>query len=358
MLSFLWCILFIEAVISSSDDTSDSSSGSNENKYILDGEYRSAQQPGLGFSVCTAENGNIYGTTWVATGDPITSYISVYGRSTPGMQPVTEISPGVFQTKLDVFQFKSIELGVNRLEGVFTKNTNTGITTLSFTGIPNSTLILTQQPGKPQKCLIPDGNWNDTNAEAPFMVAYDGELPSMICPSGVSRCTYIERYENTVKDGGACFGWYDLDNKQFASGGTIANNVQIMWGGELRISQGVNVDVSADCASATLFHILTEEEEQVTVSLKCATSSAGATSLLSVDADVLDDIEEKQCPLFTGDSSNANKMHGQNVLGNDENVVNETIVINFSNATIGSLWAILIVFALVTVRMCWFWKKK
>eukprot|EP01084_Bolivina_argentea_P285229 489094_1 len=347
MLALVWFIVFIEAVISSSDDSSsgDSSSDGEYRSAILDGEYRSAQQAEVGFSICAANDGNIYVTAGPITGDPITSYIMTYGRSTG----VTEISAAVFQAKFEIFQFKENEAGVDKLEGVFTKNTNTGNSTLGFTGVSGSTITLTQQPGKPEKCLIPKGNWNDANEKTPFMIAYEIDEDLWI--------TDIQRFENTVENGGVCYGYYDSDNKQFVTGGHMANNVQIMWGGELRISVG-NDEVSAVCASGTVFHVLTDEDlEEVRVSWKCATSSAGATYLLSTNAVILDEIEEKECPLFSGGSS-ANKMYGQNVLGNDENVVNETIVINFSNATIGSLWAILIVFALVTVRMCWFWKKK
>eukprot|EP01084_Bolivina_argentea_P157723 274823_1 len=353
MMLFLWYIVWITSVISSSDDSISSSNDDNDNseyKGKLDGEYRDASGQSFN-SVCTADNGNIYAASGPLTGDAVTEFVNVIGRSTSG---VTKLSDGIFQATFDVFQFNPSESGVLRVTATFTKNTNTGVATLSFPGA--GAINITSISNKGTHCLIPDGNWNDANEETPFMTASD-TLPKEMCQlMSITKCVTISRFEDTT----ACFGVYDTDANQFVAGGNMAENVQIMWDGELRIA---DFTMSLDaCASGTAFVVWTKEEEQVTISWKCA-GSFGTMYPLSTEADVLEEVENEKCPLFSG-ISGAKQMSGQNILGDNRNengnsnVVNQEIVIKFSNATIGNLWAILIVFILVTVIMCWFVNSK
>eukprot|EP01084_Bolivina_argentea_P157725 274827_1 len=240
MMLFLWYIVWITSVISSSDDSISSSNDDNDNseyKGKLDGEYRDASGQSFN-SVCTADNGNIYAASGPLTGDAVTEFVNVIGRSTSG---VTKLSDGIFQATFDVFQFNPSESGVLRVTATFTKNTNTGVATLSFPGA--GAINITSISNKGTHCLIPDGNWNDASEEIPFMIASD-KLPTYICQLvGNANCVAIGR----IEDATACHGIYDTDANQFVAGGNMAHKVQIAWDGELRIFDFSST--SAECAS-------------------------------------------------------------------------------------------------------------
>eukprot|EP01084_Bolivina_argentea_P253732 426331_1 len=340
MTSLIWYIILVKMVLCSESDSSSSSSESNEYGAffaLFDGQYSAN---GVGFSICTAKNGNIYG----AAGPMGQNYINTYGRSTEG---VLQVSDGIYQATFDVVQLKTGgSNGVNILTSTLTYYESTDTTTVSFGEDPASALNKTADTG--EICVIPDANWNDVVEDVPLYLKAD------ICPDFDINCVTIY----VLMDSGGCWARYDTDNDVFlnSQGGAYINR-QIMWEGELLISEWINVDGATVCPGGTSLSVWINEEEEQLSSSKCIDFDGfGEILIISTDADVLDEVEGATCPLYVDSSANAMFRNDDEYNENGNKV--ETIVIDFSNTSIGILWAILIVFICVTIGMCWCFNRK
>eukprot|EP01083_Nonionella_stella_P193205 713822_1 len=294
MTSLIWYIILVKMVICSESDSSSSDSSSSDSKEydtLFDGEYTSADFAGFHFSICTAENGNIYGA-----GGPSFIGADSIARNTEG---VLQVSDGVYQVEFDVFQFAAPGTGVTQYPVTITYYESTDKTTILFGADPASTLNKTADKG--ERCIIPDGNWNDAIEDFPFNVALQ-RTPNE-CPEGVSNCGLgIVRFENASMDVGGCWARYDYDKKAFVNfRGDALINTQIMWDGEVMIFEW-NVYGEDFCAVGTSIIVWTIGEEEYTELAKCA-DTAGWSAKYLRDADVLKEIEDATCPLYVDSSA-------------------------------------------------------
>eukprot|EP00483_Globobulimina_turgida_P004877 UN04886 len=154
-----------------------------------------------------------------------------------------------------------------------------------------------------------------------------------------------------------CWGFYYTEQNEFGAGGTNTNGI-LAWDGELIIHDFSDLSVAV-CETGSEIIVLSSE---VTLqrSAKCAGMDFGATFLASTECDALIALGidcDITCPLFA--LPTAKRMTAGNNLREESNGdLSKRIVINLSNATIGNLWGIVIVFMSVTLILCWLNKRK
>eukprot|EP01084_Bolivina_argentea_P249399 417485_1 len=147
----------------------------------------------------------------------------------------------------------------------------------------------------PSVCFKPADNIKWTDNIYPFTASSD-ELPDAICGE-LADNTACKEIDHFHAEDNACFGIYDMNKKEFVSGGIKDVNLKFGWDDQLRYYS--YTDESESCCGNGPEYSIWKEEGIYTISWICGGQTFGGTYDLYVEKQIKKKKKSSlECPLF------------------------------------------------------------